>query len=178
MQVSFYSEKELTTLGLKNYGTNVLISKKASFYGIENISIGNNVRIDDFCILSGNIILGNYIHISAYTGIWAGDSLVSMGDYSGVSSHCSIYAISDDYSGNYLCNAMCPPQTRNVMAQPIKISKYVQIAAGSTILPGVTINDGAVVGAMSLVKEDLREWNIYAGIPCRLIKDRSKDCIR
>lgn len=176
MQVSFYSDDEVKTLGFKSIGQNVLISRKASFYSIENISIGSNVRIDDFCILSGNITLRNYIHISAYTGIWAGNSLVYVDDYSGISSHCSIYAISDDYSGDYLCNAMCPQESRNVISKAVNIMKFVQIAAGCTILPGVQINDGAIVGSMSLVKNNLQEWKIYGGIPCRLLKDRSGRC--
>lgn len=48
---SFYSEEELRSIGLKSYGKNVLISRFARIYGAESISIGNNVRIDDFCIL-------------------------------------------------------------------------------------------------------------------------------
>lgn len=64
---SFYTEKELPSLGLKKYGRNVKISRHASIYGAQNISIGDNVRIDDFCILSGHIELGSYIHIAAYS---------------------------------------------------------------------------------------------------------------
>lgn len=45
---SFYSEDELKSIGLKTYGENVLISRFARIYGAKNISIGNNVRIDDF----------------------------------------------------------------------------------------------------------------------------------
>ena len=62
---SFYSEEELKSLGLKHYGKNVLISRKCSIYSAESISIGNHVRIDDFCILSGEITIGDYCHISA-----------------------------------------------------------------------------------------------------------------
>ena len=69
MPSSFYSQKELTSIGFKSIGTNVLISKKASFYSPEEISIGNNVRIDDFCILSGKITLGSNIHISAFCAL-------------------------------------------------------------------------------------------------------------
>lgn len=177
MQVSFYSDDELKCLGFKSIGENVLISRKASFYGIENISLGNHVRIDDFCILSGNITIKNYVHISAYTGMWAGKSHIFIDDYSGVSSHCSLYAISDDYSGSFLCNAMCPPETRNVIAKSITLHKYVQIAAGCTVLPGVTIYEGAVLGSMSLAKNDLFSWKIYAGIPCAIVKERDKSCL-
>jgi len=69
---SFYSTKELASLGLKRYGENVLISRKCSIYGAQSIEIGDNVRIDDFCILSGHIILGSNIHISAYVALFGG----------------------------------------------------------------------------------------------------------
>jgi len=63
---SYYSKIELSQIGFKSLGDNVLISKKTSFYGISRICIGNNVRIDDFCVLSagiGGIFIGNYVHI-------------------------------------------------------------------------------------------------------------------
>ena len=53
--MSFYKKEDLYKLGLKDLGKNVFISKKCSIYTPENISIGDNVRIDDFCILSGHI---------------------------------------------------------------------------------------------------------------------------
>lgn len=74
---SFYSISELKLLGLKRLGQNVYISRKSSIYSPENISIGDNVRIDDFCILSGNITLGNYIHIAAYTALYGGEEGLS-----------------------------------------------------------------------------------------------------
>ena len=52
---SFYTVEELGKIGFKKLGKNVLISKKSSIYTPENISIGDNVRIDDFTILSGTI---------------------------------------------------------------------------------------------------------------------------
>ena len=61
----FLSDEELRKIGFKSLGTNVLISNKVSIYGAEFISIGDNVRIDDFCILSGKITFGNNIHIGA-----------------------------------------------------------------------------------------------------------------
>lgn len=67
---NFYSIKELKELGFKDIGDNVLISRKASIYSPENIKLGNHVRIDDFTILSGNIIIGNYVHISAYVALY------------------------------------------------------------------------------------------------------------
>ena len=98
MQNSFYSTQELFTLGFKAIGQNVLISRFARFYGIGNIEIGNNVRIDDFCILSGNIKLGSNIHISAYTALY-GRFGIEMEDYSGLSPRCTVFSATDDFSG-------------------------------------------------------------------------------
>ena len=103
---SFYSEYELEILGLKKYGKNVLISKKCSIYGAGDIEIGDNVRIDDFSILSGKLTLGNYIHIAAYTALYGGNVGITIDDFSTISSRGVVYAISDDYSGNTMTNPM------------------------------------------------------------------------
>lgn len=60
-----FSESELKAIGFLKYGKNVLVSRKASIYNPEQMVLGDNIRIDDFCILSGNIKLGSYIHIPA-----------------------------------------------------------------------------------------------------------------
>ncbi|MBT3210423.1 MAG: acyltransferase, partial [Planctomycetaceae bacterium] len=67
--MSFYSMEELQTLGLASFGKDVKISRKASIYNPGQISIGNHVRIDDFCVLSageGGIEIGDYVHIAVY----------------------------------------------------------------------------------------------------------------
>ncbi len=66
---SFYSECELKELGLESFGENIFISRKASIYGAKKIRLGNNVRVDDFCILSGKISIGNFVHVAGYA-IW------------------------------------------------------------------------------------------------------------
>jgi galactoside O-acetyltransferase len=174
MTNSFYTETELTALGLKCYGSNVLISKKASLYSPASIEIGSHVRIDDFCILSGNIKLGSYIHLAAQVFLFAGSYGITMEDFSGISSRCVIYAESDDYSGEYLSNPMCPQQYRAPCGGRVLIKRHSIIGSGCTILPSVSIEEGAAVGAMSLVTKDLPPWSISAGIPCHVIKTRSR----
>lgn len=171
---SFYSEEELNQLGLKKHGDNVLISRNAQIYGAKNIEIGNNVRIDDFCILSGKIIIGNNVHVAAAVLIFAGDCGVILNDYSGVSSRTAIYAASDDYSGEFMTNPTIPDEFRNVTGGVVYIGKHSLIGTGCTILPGVKVNDGASVGAMSLINKDLEPFSMNVGIPCKKIKNRSK----
>ena len=174
---SFYTEKELTELGLKKYGKNVLISRKCSIYSPAKISIGDNVRIDDFCILSGEIILGSYIHIAAYCALY-GIFGIEMENYTGLSPRCTVFSATDDFSGNYLISPMVDKNKTNVTGGKVLIKKFSQIGAGSIILPSVIINEGVAVGAMTLVNRSLEEWGIYAGIPAKRIRARERGLLK
>ena len=177
MASSFYSKEELKTLGLKSVGSNVLISRKCSIYGAQNISVGDNVRVDDFCILSGNITIGSHIHIAAYTALYGGDSGIVIEDFANLSSRICVYSVSDDYSGETMTNPMIPDEFKNVESKPVLIKKHVIIGTNCTVLPGVTIGEGTAVGCMSLVNKSLDEWGIYVGVPCKFLKPRKKDLL-
>lgn len=175
MTTSFYTMEELQKIGFKLLGKeDVLISRKASIYGAENIEIANHVRVDDFCILSGKIIFGEYIHISAYTALYGGDYGIILKDFTTISSRCAVYALTDDYSGEGMANPMIPEQYRNVFGGTVTLEKHTLIGSGCTVLPGITIHEGTAVGSMSLVNKSLDSWGIYVGIPCKRIKERSK----
>lgn len=174
MNNSFLSDHELKALGLKTYGKNVKISRFAHFYGAENISIGDYSRIDDFCILSGNIEIGKYVHISAYTALY-GKKGIKIDDYSGLSPRCTVFSAMDDFSGEYMIGPELPAKLTNVTGGLVRIEKYVQIGAGSIVFPNLIIKEGSVVGAMSLVNKNIDEWGVYAGIPCSFKKERKKD---
>jgi len=61
--VAYLSEKKLAEMGFKHIGSNVKISDKACLYEAEKMEIGDNSRIDDFCVISGKVVLGKYCHI-------------------------------------------------------------------------------------------------------------------
>lgn len=171
---SFYSREELEAFGFASLGEDVMLSRKCSIYGASRISIGNHVRIDDFCILSGSITIGNYVHIAAYVALFAGDAGVELDDFSGISSRCVVYAQSDDYKGNALTNPTVPDEFRAVYGSKVHIGRHVVIGTGSTILPGVTLGDGSSFGAMTLINKNAEPFSIYTGIPMQKRADRSK----
>ena len=173
---SFYKDEELAQIGFKSIGKNVKISRRASIYSPQNITIGNNVRIDDFCILSGNITLGSHIHISAYVALYGAMGIV-MEDYTGISPKSVVYSAMDDFSGEYLIGPIHPAATTNVTGGVVTIKKYSQIGSNTVVFPNLTIGEGAVIGACSLVNRDVKEWCIYYGIPARYLKDRKKDLL-
>lgn len=178
MNNSFYSQEELLDLGFCDIGENVHISKKASIYDASRISIGNNVRIDDFCILSGSITIKNYIHIAAYSALYGGTYGIEIHDYSNISSRNTIYAISDDYSGESMTNPMIPDKYKKIFGKKVIIEKHVIIGSGCVILPGVVLGEGSSFGAMTLINRSSEPWTINAGIPFRKIKDRSKELLK
>lgn len=174
--MAFMSQAELISTGFKSLGENVLISSKASIYNASNISIDDNARIDDFCILSagaGGIRIGRYVHVGCYSSMIGQGSIV-LDDFSGISGRVSIYSSNDDYSGNFMCHATIPDEYRNVQTGDVILKKHSIIGAGSVILPGVVIERGVAVGALSLVKENCAEFGVYTGIPAKRLKGRSR----
>ena len=173
MKTSFLSENELHEIGFKKLGINIKISRKVSIYCPELMTLGDNIRIDDFCILSGSIAFGSYVHIAAYSALY-GKAGITLEDFVSISARVNVYSINDDYSGNYLTNPTVPDEFTNVTAKPVLCKKHSIIGAGSIILPGVTVGEGAAVGALSLVSQSLDPWKIYMGVPCRSINIRKK----
>ncbi len=171
---SYYSEEELVYLGLKSYGKNVKISRHACFYGASNISVGDNIRIDDFCIFSGCVTLGNNIHVAAYTALYGGTEGIVIEDFANISSRIGIYSKSDDYSGETMTNPTIPDEYKNVHSAPVYIGRHVIIGSNSVILPGVVISEGSSFGSFSFINHNSEPWSINVGIPFRKIKDRSR----
>lgn len=171
----YYTEDELKELSLKSFGTNVLISKKTSLYNPSNIEIGNNVRIDDFCVLSAGkdgISIGNNIHIGCFC-LLVGAAKITLKNFSGLSSRVSIYSSTDDYSGNFLTNPTVPIDLRNVSSKPVTLDEHVVIGASSVILPGVHLQEGVAAGSNCLITKSFKPYNILVGTPAKVIKKRS-----
>lgn len=166
-------------MGFAAVGENVMISSLASFYNCANISIGSNVRIDDFCVLAsgaGGIVIGSYIHIGVGSTL-IGSGRITMSDFSGLSSRVSIYSSSDDYSGATMTNPMVPKEYTGVAHADVYLGRHVIVGSGSVILPGVTLEIGVAVGALSLVIKNCKEFGIYSGNPARRISDRKRDLL-
>lgn len=175
---TYYNEEELKGLGLKKLGVNVKISRHAIIYKPEELEVGDNVRIDDFTTISGKVTLGSYIHIAQTCGIYGGDAGIFMDNFTTLSSHSLIYAISNDYSGLSLACPMVPKQCRPAdISAPVYMERYALVGCMSVILPGVIIGEGCSVGAMSLCNKNLSPWGVYAGIPATRIKERSKQLL-
>lgn len=174
--MAFLTPYQLHQIGFKHLGKDVLVSDKASIYGAENISIGDHSRIDDFTILSagkGGIDIGKYVHIACHCSL-IGQGNITMEDYSGTSSRVAIYSSSDVYNGMWMTNPCVPESLRNTYHLSVYLGKHVVVGTGSTILPGVSLDHGCAVGAMSLVNTSFSSYTILYGIPAKAQKIRTQ----
>jgi acetyltransferase-like isoleucine patch superfamily enzyme len=173
----FYEKKELHKFNFKKLGNNVLISKAATLYKTEQMSFANDSRIDDFCALSGEVIIGSNVHITVHCSITASLSPIIIEDFVGIAANCHIFSSMDDFLGIGLTNPTVPMEFRNVSHGPVKISKHTILGVGSVIFPNVTVGEGCAIGAMSLVNKSIDPWGVYVGVPVIRIKDRSTNLL-
>jgi acetyltransferase-like isoleucine patch superfamily enzyme len=178
--MSFHSAQGLADLGLGAYGDEVRISTKASLHNAKNIRIGNHVRIDDFCVLSagvGGIEIGDYIHVGVFSSL-IGAGRITLRDFCNLSSRTSIYSSNDDYSGAHMTNPTIPKEFTGVTHAAVTIGRHAIVGAGSVLLPGVTLEEGVAVGALSLVNHSCQAFGIYAGRPARRIGNRQRELLK
>ena len=147
------TEKDLAGFGFRAIGTNVRISSDCRIYGAENISIGDNVRIDDFTILSGAngfIDIGSYVFIARSCHL-SGKAGIRLHDFSSMAANTVIYSSSDDYSGEYMTAQAIPQQYTKQTGGLVSIGRHVIIGATTTIIGPANIGEGCSIGALTLV---------------------------
>ena len=176
--MAYYTENELKKLGFKYIGKNVKISEKASIYDCEKIEIDDNSRIDDFCVISGKIKIGKFVHITPQCLVAGGEKGIIFEDFTTLAYGVKVFTQSDDYSGETLTNSLIPKKYKNEFKKEVIIKKHSIVGAGSIIMPGVILAEGTSVGAMSLVLNSTESWSIYVGIPAKKLKNRKKDMLK
>jgi galactoside O-acetyltransferase len=174
MESDFLDPAELAQIGFRAIGRGVQVSRHALFFSPDRISLGDQVRIDAFCILAAGareIRIGRNVHFSAYAAV-LGREAVEIGDFATVSVRCTIFSSNDDYTGVAMANATIPTEYRAAVSAPVVLGEHALLGAGCIILPGVTIGESACVGALSLVKARVGAFEIVAGVPARVIGRR------
>jgi putative colanic acid biosynthesis acetyltransferase WcaF len=132
---------------LKLFGANV--SWNAYIYPNVSIWAPWNLHMDDYATLGRNVICYNI-------------SPISIGRMAVVSQNVHLCTGTHDYR-----DPAFP-----LYARPIAIGRRAWICADSFVGPGVTVHDGAILGAVGVAKQDLDAWTIYAGNPARPLKSR------
>lgn len=169
---------ELEELGVQCGGEDVRIHRSAVVLHPAGLRLGNHVRIDPFCLISatGGLTMGSYVHVGAYTNIAAGAGVV-IEDYCGISFGVRIFTVTEDLSGRFMTNPTIPDRFRRTKSGPVCMKQHSGLCAGVLVLPGVTIGEGAMVGANSLVRKDVPAWEMWFGVPAKRISPRRKQLL-
>jgi galactoside O-acetyltransferase len=177
--VALLNVQALAAMGFASIGCGVKVSDRTSFRGVSHIDLGDNVRIDGFCVLpagEGGIRLGRNIHVAVYTCM-IGAGRITLGDFSNISSRVAIYSSSDDYSGATMTNPTGPDKYKKVDHADVEIGRHVVIGSGSIVLPGAVLEDDVAVGALSMMRGHCSAFGVYAGVPARRICERKRDLL-
>jgi acetyltransferase-like isoleucine patch superfamily enzyme len=133
----------------KECGQNVIFSSGGKFIHPEQVSLGSNVFIGrNFHISARQLTIGNNVMIGP-----------------------NVIIESDNHSFQKVGALMFDMKDERILGS-IKIENDVWIGAAAIILKGVTIGEGSVVGAGSIVTKDIPPYTICVGNPCRAIKTR------
>ena len=172
--MGFLTAEQVRGLGLRSVGKNVLISDRSVIYDPDRTSIGDNSRVDDFCVLAGEITLGRNVHVAVFNNLAAGRSKITMADFSGLAFGCHVIAQSDDYSGVTMTNPTVPEEFKAVRSSPVAIGRHAILGTGTIVLPGVEIGEGVSSGAGTVFTRSVEPWSVYVGSPARKVKNRSQ----
>jgi dTDP-4-amino-4,6-dideoxy-D-glucose acyltransferase len=174
----YLSREELDGLGLASCGSNVFVSRRAMIAHPEALHIGSSVRIDAFCTIIGRelVSIGDYAHIGTSVAISA-SAPVSIGDFCGIASGVRLFTSDDDYTGAFLTGPTVPPEAASVLVAPVTLKAYNVVGANSVVLPDTVLEEGAVIGALSLARGRYDGWQIYGGVPARPLRQRSRELL-
>jgi acetyltransferase-like isoleucine patch superfamily enzyme len=132
-------------LRLKRCGSPVSFSTTMIIRNPRNISIGSRCSFSNFVVLDGH-------------------DRIEIGNDCMFANHVCIATATHDYHVD--------PMNTVMIKAPTVVRDNVWIGIGATVLHGVTIGEGAVIGAMSLVTRDVAPRTIVAGAPARVIRQR------
>lgn len=172
------SEEEIRGLGLRRVGKDCVIHQTVQFFNPQAISIGDNVRIDCFSLISAGpkgVEIGSHVHIGAGCYFFGGGGRLVLEDFSGASPRVSLFTASDDFIEGYLRGPRVPDKYRKVRQGDVVLRFNAGVAAGSILLPGVSVGVNACVGAMTVVSRNIPDNGLFAGSPPKLVICRDGD---
>jgi galactoside O-acetyltransferase len=158
-------------------GIDVRIHEDAEFRYPDRVWIGSHVAIDKGVYVSTGISIGDYCHIAHGVSIIGGEhATMIMYNFTNIGAGAKIVVISDDFTQGMI-NPIVPVKYRKLIGSSIIMHPHTIVGTNSVVFPNVTMMEGSVLGANSLLRESTEPWTIYAGSPARPIGKRDKELI-
>jgi acetyltransferase-like isoleucine patch superfamily enzyme len=165
---------------LKKCGKDVMIYPLAKVVNPHLVEIGDHSRLCDFTFIhpgtGKGYKIGRYTDIEQFSSLWGGGEIL-IGDFVNVGPGVTFFSSKFDYRDGGFLSSVVPEQYLNIEYGSIIVGNHAFIGTNSTIMVGVHIGEGAVVGANSFVNKDLEAWSVYVGNPLRKIGERPRDVL-
>jgi len=142
-------------------GENVSLQDFINLYGCR---IGDNTKIGPFVEIQKNVTVGRNCKIQSHSFLCEG---VSIADEAFIGH--GVMFINDRYPRSATASGALQTEA-DWKVVPTVIKKGASIGSNATILCGVTVGEGAIVGAGSVVTKDVPPWTIVAGNPAKVIR--------
>ena len=193
--VGLFSRKVVYPHLFQSVGRNVIFGRNIAIRHPHKITIGNNVVIDDNCVIDAKgeknkgITIGDNVFISRNTILSCKEGNITIGDDTNIGTNCLIHSETSVAIGSHvLLAAYCyvvaggnhdfSRKDLPIILQPsiskggVTLQNDVWLGAGVTVLDGVTIHKGTIVGAGAVVNTDLPAYSIAQGLPAKVTKKR------
>lgn len=172
-----FDSPQFDTSRLRFCGDDVFVSANTEIRRPQLVELGSHIAIDSGSYITTGLKTGNYVHIGPQVCIIGGaDGLLTMGHFTNIAVGGRVICASDTFSGDGLVTAPgIPVEYTRLKKAPIVFEDFVNVGASVTILPGVRLTEGTVIGAGSLVTKSTEPWTIYVGSPARPVKVRPKE---
>lgn len=159
-------------------GEDVFIDKDTVFKHSDEIIIGNHVAIDKGFYCTTKLNVGDYIHIAPYVTTIGGKlSNIILNHFSFIAAGTKLVAGSELYTEDGLIGPTIPIKYRNIKYSTITFEKFSGCGVNCVILPDVTLAEGSVIGANSVVTKSTEPWTVYVGNPAKPVKVRPHENI-
>jgi acetyltransferase-like isoleucine patch superfamily enzyme len=158
-------------------GKDVFISKNAEILRPELCTIGDHVAIDSGFYCTTKLTIGSWVHISSHVSVIGGkEGSLTLCNFSSISAGAQMICGSDSFLGDGIVGPFIPDEYADTkIVKPIVLKRFSAICTGCIVFPGVTIAEGSVLGAASVLKESTEPWTIYVGNPARPVKLRKSE---
>lgn len=176
--MGYLTQDALEAMGFAQLGKNVKISEKASIYEPEKMEIGDYSRIDDFCVVSGRVVMGRNVYVGPFTLIAGGLPGITLQDFTTLAYHVQVFSQSDDYSGLTMTNPTVPAKYKSEIKKPVFIGRHSIVGSGGIVGPGVSLAEGTSIGAGAVILSSTEPWTIYVGTPARKLRERARDLLQ